>query len=150
LLIPQRIGMRTFHKPMSVISLPDRDEPCGSRGSCRDFLEIVESKEDLTRERRQRSRGMDGFLEGHRADSAPAHRCPTPDKSVKQANWRRCRIEGRNRLGLSRKAFLTPIIAKDGLDRPWMKPMSGVLGASVEEVGRRWLHAVRVSGADMR
>ena len=123
---PSRLLIRSasnayFPQTMSVISLPDRDEAVRKAvDAAWDFLEIVETKEDLEREmRRPKVReALDGIsLEGAFAQIQARRTGCAHAGQVGQAGGTgdAGRIEGRNRLGSAGRRFLRPIIAKDCL-----------------------------------
>jgi len=92
---PSRLLIRSasnayFPQTMSVISLPDRDEAVRKAvDAAWDFLEIVETKEDLEREMRRAKvrEALEGISweEAFAQIQARRNATPTPDKSVKQA-----------------------------------------------------------------
>src|ERR1039457_3297125 len=92
---PSRLLIRSasnayFPQTMSVISLPDRDESVRKAVDAGwDYLEIVETREDLEREMRRAKvrEALDGISLEEAFAQIQARRAgaPTPDKSVKEA-----------------------------------------------------------------
>ena len=106
---------------MSVISLPDRDESVRKAvDAAWDYLEIVETREDLEREmRRPKVReALDGVSLEEAFAQIQARRAgaPTPDKSVKQAELETL-AASKEEIGSDQPegGFLRPLIAEDDL-----------------------------------
>ncbi|MEI9975265.1 MAG: DUF1998 domain-containing protein [Ignavibacteriota bacterium] len=144
---PSRLLIRSasnayFPQTMSVISLPDRDEAVRKAVEAAwDFLDIVETMEDLEREmRRPKVReALDGvspeeaFAQIQRRHTAT----PTPDKSVKHAELETL-AASKDEIGSDQAegAFYARSLPKTIWDRPWMKPIERiVLVHRLREVG---------------
>jgi hypothetical protein len=144
---PSRLLIRSasnayFPQTMSVISLPDRDEAVRKAvDAAWDFLEIVETKEDLEREmRRPKVReALDGISLEEAFAQIQARRtaAPTPDKSVKQAELETL-AASKEEIGSDQPegVFYARSLPKTVWDRPWMKPIERiVLVHRLREVG---------------
>jgi hypothetical protein len=131
-----------FPQTMSVISLPDRDESVRKAvDAAWDFLEIVESREDLEREmRRPKVReALDGISLDEAFEQIQARRLgtPTPDKSVKHTELETLSA-AKEEVGSDQPegAFYSRSLPKAIWDQPWMKPIERiVLVHRLREVG---------------
>jgi hypothetical protein len=144
---PSRLLIRSasnayFPQPMSVISLPDRDESVRKAiEAAWDYLEIVETREDLEREmRRPKVReALDGIsLDEAFAQIQARHLgAPTPDKSVKRTELETL-VAAKEEIGSDQPegGFFARCLPKPIWDRPWMKPIERiVLVHRLREVG---------------
>jgi len=144
---PSRLLIRSasnayFPQPMSVISLPDRDESVRKAiEAAWDYLEIVETREDLEREmRRPKVReALDGIsLDEAFAQIQARHLgAPTPDKSVKRTELETL-VAAKEEIGSDQPegGFFARCLPKTIWDRPWMKPIERiVLVHRLREVG---------------
>jgi len=135
---PSRLLIRSasnayFPQTLSVISLPDRDESVRKAvDAAWDYLEIVETKEDLEREMRRPK--VREALEGISLEEAfaqiEARRAgtPAPDKSVKQAELETLSAS-KEEIGSdqSEGGFYSRALPKAIWDRPWMKPFERIV-----------------------
>ena len=127
---------------MSVISLPDRNEAVRKAvDAAWDYLDIVETMEDLEREmRRPKVReALDGITPDEAFAQIQARRtaAPTPDKSVKQAELETL-AASKEEIGSDQAegVFYARSLPMPIWDRPWMKPIDRVvLVHRLREVG---------------
>ena len=123
---PSRLLIRSasnayFPQPMSVISLPDRDESVRKAiEAAWDYLEIVETREDLEREMRRPK--VREALDGISLDEAFAQIQARRTRRAHAGQIREAhgtgnagRRKGRDRLGSARRRFLRPMLAQDDL-----------------------------------
>lgn len=136
--VPNRLLIRTasnayFTQTMSVISLPDRDEEIKDVVTALwDFLEIAESVEDVTRERkRQKVREvLEGFTDAEvwaeiQNRTGAGFRI---DKSVKELELETL-IAAEEELGSDKPNgnFYARFLPKDVWNQPWMKSIEKVV-----------------------
>lgn len=135
---PNRLLIRTasnayFPQLMSVISLPDRDDTVKEAvGAVWDFLEAVETIDDLRHERKK-SRvkdGLEGVSDEEVLTEIHARRSGTPaePKSVKQAELETL-ISSKDELGTDKPDgnFLARTLTRGKWDRPWMAGIERVV-----------------------
>lgn len=135
---PNRLLIRSasnayFPQTLSVISLPDRDEAVRQAvDAAWDYLDIVETMEDLQRElRRTKVReALDGISLAEAFSQIQSRRTatPAPDKSVKQAELETL-IAAKEEIGVDQPegVFYARSLVKAIWQQPWMQPIERVV-----------------------